>query len=192
MRKIVYMLPLALLLLSMSPVLADNYTINVSFFTDSDATQPYINEFLYVYARHKTCQSYYLGGINCTYDCRHGRYASGTAIVENITGELVWDFYILQPASFDNETACPRKINSIIDFQFDQKIVSANGSYDYLLNETVLPKPTSFTFDWTTWLVVGYWVLVVVVVVGAGYFSNNGWVALIVFVIMVIIKLLLF
>jgi len=191
MKKIL-LIPTILVLLTLTSVFAENYSINVSFFTDTEATQNYINEFMYVYVQHKNCQSYELGGLNCTYECRHGRYASATARIENITGGLVWDFFILQPASFDNETACPRKINPIIDYQFDQKIINSNGSYNYFLNETILPTPTSRLFNWSLWLNVGYWILVIVVVVLAGYFSNNGWVGLIVFVIMVIIKLLLF
>jgi len=190
MNKIMY--ALFGLLLTLTSVYAVNYTVNVSFWEDTGMTQNYINEFLYVYVQHKVCQSYELGGLNCTYECRNGRYASATATIENITGGLVWDFYILQPASFDNETACPRKINPIIDYQFDQKIVNSNLDLDYFLNETVLPTPSSTTFNFSTWLTVGWWILTLIVVIVAGYYSGNGWVGLIAFVIMVILKLLLF
>jgi len=190
MRKEIYFL--ITILLTLNSVYAIGYTVNVSFFQDQEATTPYINEFMYVYVQHKYCQSYELGGLNCTYECRHGRYTSGTAIIENVTDGLVWDFYILQPASFDNDTACPRKVNPIIDYQFDQKVITENGSFEYFLNETVLPTPSSTTFNFTTWLTVGYWILTLIVVVVAGYYSGNGWVGLIAFGIMIILKLILF
>lgn len=184
--------PVILLLLTLTSVYAVDYSVNVSFFTDVEATNPYINEFLYVYVQHRVCQSYYAGGLNCTYECRNGRYESGMATIDNVTGGLVWDFYILQPASFDNDTACPRKINPIIDYQFDQKVVNSNLDLDYFLNETVLPTPSSTVFNFGTYLTVGYWILTLVVVIVAGYYSGNGWIGLIAFVIMVILKLLLF
>jgi len=190
MRKIMY--ALMGILLTLTSVYAVGHTINVSFFQDQEATQPYINEFMYVYVQHKYCQSYEFGGLNCTYDCRHGRYTSGMAVIENVTDSLVWDFFILQPASFDNDTACPRKINPIIDYQFDQKVITQNGSFNYFLNETALPIPTSTLFNFSTWLTIGWWILTLIVVIVSGYYSGNGWVGLITFVIMVILKLLLF
>jgi hypothetical protein len=192
MRKILYILPLILTLLTLSSVHADNYQVNISFWQDMEMTSPYINEFMYVYTQHRTCQSYELGGLNCTYECRHGRYASATATIDNVTGGLVWDFLILQPASFDNDTACPRKINPIIDYQFDQKVISSNASYNYFLNATVLPEPSPTSFSFSTYLNIGYWILTLIVIVVAGYYTNNGWACLIAFVVMVIIKLLLF
>jgi hypothetical protein len=190
MKKLM-VIPITVLLLTLTSVFAQ-HQVNVSFWEDTGMTDPYINEFLYIYLQHKTCQSYYMGGLNCTYDCRHGRYTSGTATVNNVTNDLVWDFYILQPASFDNDTACPRLINPIIHYQFDQKIITGNASYDYFLNETVLPTPTDTTFNWSTWLNIGYWILTLIIVVVAGYYSGNGWVGVLAFVIMIIIKLLLF
>ena len=118
------LLPLILVLITLSSVSASGNQVNVSFWKDTGMTQPYINEFMYVYVQHKVCQSYYAGGINCTYECRNGRYASGLASIDNITSGLVWDLYILQPASFDNYTACPRIVNPTINYNFDQKIIS--------------------------------------------------------------------
>jgi hypothetical protein len=190
MRKI--LLPIILVLLSLASVYAVGYQVNVSFWKNNEQTQNYINEFMYVYVQHKNCQSYYLGGLNCTYECRHGRYASGTAIVENVTGNLAWDFYILQPASFDNATACPRLTNPIINYLFDQKVINQNSSYNYFLNDTVLPRASTITWNFRAWLIVGWWILTLVVVIVAGYFTMNGWACLIALIVMVILKLLLF
>jgi len=189
MKKI--LLPLFVVLLTLTSALAVN-TINISFWNDQSMTQHYINEFMYVYVQHKTCQSYYMGGLNCTYECRNGRYASGTAIIENITSDLVWDLLILQPASFDNANTCPRKINPIIDYQFDQKIINTNESYNYFLNETILPTPSPTTFNFRSYLIVGWWILTLIIVVVAGYYTMNGWACVIALVIMIILKLILF
>lgn len=191
MKKLILPTIVSLLLLTVISVNAQNQ-VNVSFWQDLDMTTPYVNEFMYVYLRHKVCQSYELGGLNCTYDCLHGRYASGTAIINDIPSGLVWDFLIIQPASFDNDTSCPRVTDPLIHHQFDQKIVSSNLSLDYYLNETEIVTEDQFTFNFSTYLNVGYWVLTLIVVVVAGYYSGNGWIGLIVFVVMVIIKLLLF
>lgn len=183
---------MVLLLFSVSLASAVNYTVNVSFYEDMGMVSPYLNEFMYVYAQHQVCQSYYLGGINCTYECRNGRYSSGVASISNIPEGKVWDFFILQPASFDNATACPRKVNPVIDYNFDQKLINENANYYYFLNETQLPTPTRTSFNFSTWLNIGYWVLVILAVVLSAYYTA-GWIApAIVFVIMVIIKLLLF
>jgi len=189
MKKI--LLPLFAILLTLTSVFAIS-TINVSFFQDQLATQPYLNEFMFVYAQHKTCQSYYLGGMNCTYDCRNGRYASGIATIPNITDGLVWDLFILQPASFDNATACPRIINPVINYQFDQKIISTNESYNYFLNETILPTPAPTSFNFRSYLIVGWWILTLIIVIVAGYYTMNGWACVIALVIMIILKLILF
>jgi hypothetical protein len=192
MMKKIALMSFALLLFSAFPVLAQEHHVNVSFWQDMDMTTPYLNEFLYVYLRHKTCQSYYLGGINCTYECRNGRYVSGTANIDEIPTGQVWDFFILQPASFDNDTACPRKVNPVIDIQFDQKLINANDSYDYFLNETeIQARTTSYTFNFRSWLNIGYWIIVIAVVGGTAYYTA-GWIApLIIFIVLIIIKLLL-
>lgn len=181
-----------MVLLTLSSASAVNHTINVSFYEDLDATIPYLNEFLYVYVQHQNCQSYYLGGINCTYDCRNGRYASGVATINAIPEGMVWDLLMLQPASFDNATACPRITNPTIFHNFDQKLINENDSFAYFLNVTELETPTRTTFNFSTWLNIGYWVLVVLVV-GVSAYYTAGWIApLIIFIIMIIIKLLLF
>lgn len=191
MNKII-LSALILLLVSVSSASAVNYAINVSFYEDMDMVSPYLNEFMYVYAQHKNCQSYYAGGINCTYECRNGRYASGVATISNIPEGKVWDLFILQPASFDNATSCPRITNPIVYYNFDQKLINTNESYYYFLNVTELPTTQRTTFNFSTWLNIGYWVLVILAV-GISAYYTAGWVApLIIFIIMIIIKLLLF
>src|SRR4030065_1681021 len=101
-----------MVLLTLSSASAVNHTSNVSFYEDLDATIPYLNEFLYVDVQHQNCQSYYLGGINCTYDCRNGRYASGVATINAIPEGTVLDLVMLHPTSLDNLTSCPSIVNT--------------------------------------------------------------------------------
>ena len=189
MKKIILFFAIMLALFLIPNVRADGYTVNVTFWTDTGMTTHYYNSFLYVYLQNSICNAY---GLNCTYECRHSDYPFGTATIENVTGGKVWQFWILQGGSFDNETSCPRVIpNPQIWSQFDEKLISSDLNLNYYINTSSLVKSKPPVIDFYLYANVIFWIVALIIVLYAGKLSGSGWVALIAFVVMVIIKLLL-
>ena len=70
-------------------------------------------------------------------------------------------------------------------------MISSDLNLNYYINTSSLVKSKPPVIDFYLYANVIFWIVALIIVLYAGKLSGSGWVALIAFVVMVIIKLLL-
>lgn len=169
-----------------------NYSVR--FWEDLNKTTPYINEFLWVYAKPH-CNLYdqikYFGLYStCNTTAYHAKYAGGVASL-GIWSPNTYDLYIVDGTVYWNCTLCePSVVGYNYWSKFDEFTVSVGGNHteDYFWNTTVSGRyPLFGNLDWNFWLSVAGMIILLVTVVGVAYLTQNGIAVLLAMVIVYIL-----
>ena len=185
---------LACMALMSSGVLADplNTTVNVRFWTDLNMTQPFIDNFLWVYAR-SSCPQY--EPPLCQFTYYHSQYTGGIATF-NVGQSDNYTIYVLKGSvSFNCETCSPSVFKYSLWQPIDSLSIGQNDTYNlnYYWNTTLSGSSPWFgEWDWNFWLSVAGILILIVAACLLAYFtqdSNASWIVVIVGVILVYVLL---
>lgn len=174
-----------------------NVNFTVRFWQDLEMTQPYLNEFLWVYAKPR-CSSLsdfiYLGiydTCNATY--MHSRYSGGQANVM-LWSPDVYDIYLVDGSVTFACEFCPPTVSNYLHWdKFDIVEVTETGSLarDYFWNTTVSgTNPIFGDFDMNFWLSVGGLLVLLVVAFACAKITENAIAtAFIIVIVYILLKL---
>lgn len=153
---------------------------NVRFWQDLNMSEPYINEFLWVYAKPHCdfYQQYYLGLYEiCNTTAYRSRYVGGVATV-NIWSPNTYDLYVVDGAVFWNCSTCePVATGYSIWGKFDTITIESSGSItrDYFWNTTLEGQyPLFGNPDWNFWTSIVGIVILICVSSFVALYSDNG------------------
>ena len=157
-----------------------NYNVTIRMWKDIEKTQPYINNFMWVYAK-PDCSHYsnfpYLFDLFCENLTFHGRYSNGSASFL-IMSPNEYEFWLVDGSvTWSDDFSMPNVVKHTNWQMIDQFDISGVGvqSYDYFVNTTLDKGYTLFNDPtWNFWLsVVGLLALFGVATFFA-YISNNA------------------
>jgi hypothetical protein len=153
----------------------------VRFWQDLNKTQPYFNEFLWVYAKPHCDlfdQLLYFGLYDtCSRTAYHAPYAGGVANL-SIWSPNTYDLYIVDGNVFWNCTTCePSAVGYSVWDKFDTITITAAGNSvrDYFWNTTVYGEyPLFGNIEWDFWLSVAGIIILIAVSCLVAIYSDNG------------------
>lgn len=174
-----------------------NTNITVRFWNDTNMTQPYFNEFLWVYAMPHcdwlASQTDYNGAVEwnaCNGTIMHAPYSAGSALLHIWTPDT-YDFYMVDGSvSWACDTCAPNVTKSTVWTKFDTIVVTVSSDLvrDYLWS-TASSVGSFFNMpDMGFWLSVAGIIILFVTVVGVAYLTKSG-IATIVAMILIYILL---
>lgn len=151
-------------------------SIEVRFWQDLNATVPYYNDFLWVYARMNCTwweQFDFINPCNDTYF--HAQYSNGSALIGVENGKT-YDLYVLDGSVSWVCDTCPPNVTRYDTWElFDKLRVDGNITKDYFWNTTVSGQyPLFSNTDWNFWLSVAGIVILFIVVCLVAYFTQSG------------------
>lgn len=151
-------------------------SIEVRFWQDLNATIPYYNDFLWVYARMNCTyweQFDFINPCNDTYF--HAQYSNGSALIGVEDGKT-YDLYALDGSVNWACDTCPPNVTRYDTWAlFDKLRVDGNITKDYFWNTTSFGREPLFgNYDWDFWLSVGGIIILIVVSALVAMYSDNG------------------
>lgn len=135
----IFLLAMALLLIPMSS--ASNH-VNVKFYTDILAQNPYCNEFMTVYLQNRTSSP---SGLQYDYKCYTSNY-TGCVADFDVSDVRTYDLLITDGAvTINNVTGCPTKVENYDIWSTVQSdiYVNHNMNLKYYINITAQGSPKS-------------------------------------------------
>ena len=168
--------------------------VAVRFWTDLNATVPYYNNFLWVYATPNCTwwQNLLLGETCNDTNYYHAKYVGGTAVL-NLPSSATYDLHAVDGAV---HWACSRCAPNVTSFNnwviFDEVTPSHDMTLDYFWNTTTEGQYPLFSNpDWNFWMSIGGIVALIVVASLCAYFTEN-WIATLFIIILcyILLKLL--
>jgi hypothetical protein len=152
-------------------------SVSIRFWTDLNATVPYYNEFLWVYAvPNCTWWQFFWNGQLCdntTY--YHAKYTGGDAFLNTPSG-ATYDLYAVDGAVYWACDRCAPNVTSYDDwFMFDRITPTDNATYNYFWNTTTEGRyPLFSNADWNFWLSIGGIVILIAVAGICAYVTENA------------------
>jgi hypothetical protein len=151
--------------------------LTVRFWTDLNATVPYYNNFLWVYAVPNCTwwQNLFLGEACNDTDYYHARYVDGNATLAVISG-ATYDLYAVDGAVSWACDRCAPNVTSFDNWVMFDKATPVNGMIlDYFWNTTTGGRYPLFSNpDWNFWLSVAGIAILFIVVCLVAYFTQSG------------------
>jgi hypothetical protein len=168
--------------------------LNIRFWSDTNMTVLYFNNFLWVYAKPHCdfwTQVMYLGLLNtCNSTYMHAKYVNGSAGL-HIWSPDTYDLYLVDGSvTWDNSSSPPTVASYDHWLKFDEVPISSSGdtNLDYFWNTTVEGNyPLFADLDWNFWLSIGGIVILIIVASLCAYFTENAVATLFIIILIYIL-----
>jgi hypothetical protein len=170
-----------------------SHEVNVTFWTDREMENKYIDQFMTVYLQNKSFEQ---GDLDYDRTCWSSPYNLGVATMNPPTGAfdlLITDGNVV----FNNETGCP---DTVENYQFWATVqsnvpIDSDVELDYFINIT-LNQGSPNQYFWNTinlkaMISILVFIFIGVVTAFVGKWSQSGVVALLTFLILILIKILI-
>lgn len=178
-------------------VSAQPYEVDVRFWLDKQFLNQYIDETLKVYLQNKTYIPNQPEVFSYTYLCYHANYHNGLANI-TVLNDTRYDLIITDGnVNWNNVTGCPTTVENYGVWANVQSVIPVNSNMelDYYINITIQQEaPRQYfwnSINLKAIISALVFVVIIVLTVIIGYYTQSGLVSLIAFLGLIAIKVIL-